>query len=138
MITTGDIRNIIREACIELGQRIGISEKDITLEWNIPNGKVTKERIVVIEPNSESLGIYWNDYFVRVNICVPDKYKGVATLQRLDELQRIAKARFEDWTYGTHDGTTYLYRAESVTKEEDATLECHYVYARILFRVKNV
>ena len=132
MITTGDARNILFDACKEFGI------EDMSISWNIPNGKIKTERIVVIEPNSESLGMYWDDCFVRVNICVPDIDKGVANNIRLDELQRITKARFKNWTYGTHDGTAYHYRAQSVTKEEDAALECHYVYVRINFRVKNV
>lgn len=140
MITTGDARNILYKAFLKFGVEFckEFSEKDIDITWNIPNGKVTKERIVVIEPKDESRGTYWDNCFVRVNICVPDPDKGEAALRRLDELQRLVKVRFEDWTLGTHDGTTYHYRAESVTKEEDATLECHYVYARINFEIKNV
>ena len=58
--------------------------------------------------------------------------------KRLDELERAAKARFKEWTYGTYDGSAYRYRYENIGREEDVNLGCHYIYIRVLFRVLNI
>lgn len=105
--------------------------------WAIPVGKVNRERIVVITPPEQTPDTYWENCFVAVNLCVPD-IKGEANLRRLDELERAAKARFKEWTYGTYDGSAYRYRYENIGREEDVNLGCHYIYIRVLFRVLNI
>ena len=131
MITTGDARNILFSACK------GVGIKDMHTSWAIPEGKVDRERIVVITPPEQTPDTYWENCFVAVNLCVPD-IKGEANLKRLDELERAAKARFKEWTYGTYDGSAYRYRYENIGREEDVNLGCHYIDIRVLFRVLNI
>ena len=107
MITTGDARNILFSACK------GVGIKDMHTSWAIPEGKVNRERIVVITPPEQTSDTYW-------------------------ELERAAKARFKEWTYGTYDGSAYRYRYENIGREEDVNLGCHYIYIRVLFRVLNI
>lgn len=83
MITTGDARNILFSACK------GVGIKDMHTSWAIPEGKVNRERIVVITPPEQTSDTYWENCFVAVNLCVPD-IKGEANLKRLDELERAA------------------------------------------------
>ena len=48
MITTGDARNILFSACK------GVGIKDMHTSWAIPEGKVNRERIVVITPPEQT------------------------------------------------------------------------------------
>lgn len=50
MITTGDARNILFSACK------GVGIKDMHTSWAIPEGKVDRERIVVITPPEQTPG----------------------------------------------------------------------------------
>ena len=131
MITTGDARNILVRDCSDFGI------KGIFTSWAAPEGRIKSERIVVVTPSEQSPGTYWENCYVSVNLCVPD-VKGDANLQRLDDLERAAKAKFKEWTYGTRDGSAYRYRYENIGCEADKDLGCHYVYVRVLFRVLNV
>lgn len=130
MITTGDARNILFLACKEF--RI----EDIFTSWAVPTGKITQDRIVVVSPPVQSHNAYWEICFIPVNFCVPD-INGEANLKRIDEIERQVKARFKETTFGRYDGSAYTYQAESIAREEDAALECHYISARIIFRVLN-
>lgn len=131
MITTGDARNILFQDCSAFGI------KDIYTSWAIPRGAVARERIVVVSPPTQSQSTYWETCFIPVNFCVPD-IKDEANLKRLDEIERAVKGRFKETTFGWHDGSAYTYQAESIGREEDKDLKCHYIYARIIFRVLNV
>lgn len=131
MITTGDARNILFLACKEFGI------KDIVTSWAIPTGKIMRDRIVVVSPTAQEAGTYWETCYLPVNFCVPD-IGGEANLIRLDELERIAKTRFQETTYGTFNGSAYTYQAERIGREEDKALGCHYIYVSIYFKVLNI
>ena len=60
MITTGDARNILFSACK------GVGIKDMHTSWAIPEGKVNRERIVVITPPEQTSDTYWENCFVAV------------------------------------------------------------------------
>ena len=130
MITIGDAQDILLRDCASFGLKAFPS-------WKTPEGRIKAERIVVVPTSPQTPATYWEDCFIAVNLCVPD-IKGKANLQRLDDLERTAKARFKEWTYGTYDGSVYHYRYENISREEDADLGCHYVYDRVLFRVLNI
>lgn len=130
MITTADAQNILIQSCSLFGIKAFPS-------WATPEGRIKTERIVVVPTSPQTPATYWEDCFIAVNLCVPD-IKGKANLQRLDELERAAKARFKEWTYGTYDESAYRYRYENIGCEEDPNLGCHYVYIRVLFRVLNI
>ena len=128
MIVQGDIAKILVKDCMQFG--IDVYQKDST-----PNGKVTKERIVVI-PKKGSPDMYWEKCYVEVNICVPDVNKRANTL-RLDELERDVVGVLKS-SCGVYDGTRYRYKKESTSREEDIELGCHFVNVRLLFEILNV
>lgn len=128
MITQGDIAKILYTDCKVFG--LPVYQKD-----NVPKGKVTKERIVVI-PKSGSVQRFWEKCYVEVNFCVPD-IKGQANLIRMDELEREA-VRVLNRVSGTFDNTRYRYSKDSTSREEDTELGCHFVNVRLLFEILNV
>lgn len=127
MIVQGDIANIIYMDCQQFD--LPVYPKD-----NVPVGKVTNERIVVI-PKSGATETYWEKCFVEVNFCVPDK-NGEADLIRLTELERMAVAVLK-YKSGMYDDTRYRYKKESTSREKDIELECHFVNVRLLFEILN-
>lgn len=130
MITTNEVQNILIHDCADFGIQTFPT-------WNVPEGRIKDERIVVVTPSEQSPATYWESCYISVNLCVPD-VKGTANLKRLGELERIAKAKFKPWAYGIYDNTPYCYRYEGIGREEDKDLGCHYIYVRALFRVLNV
>ena len=130
MITTSDIVDILYGVCAPFGI-------DVFRKGYIPNGEVTRERIVIL-PKDQTTETYWKKCFVEVNICVPDVSDGVADLRRLQELERMAKTVFVG-AAGEHDGSYYAYSVDSLNGvNKDDSLKCHYVNVRILFEVLNV
>lgn len=128
MIVNSDISDIIYNDCSVFGiktYRFG----------NIPDGKVKSERIVVIA-KALTADEYWNDGFVNVNFCVPDK-QGTANTPRLQELERRVWKELGSRT-GVFDGTRYRYNVYSSGIEQDEGLECHYVNVILKFEVLNV
>lgn len=128
MITQGDIYKILYRDC-------EVFEFPRYSRDNVPDGKVTRERIVII-PKQGSPDTYWEKCYVEVNFCVPDK-KGKTDEIRLDELERLAVARLKKGI-GVWDGTRYRYSKESSGREADVELGCHYVNVRLLFEILNV
>ena len=130
MITTSDIVDILYEACAPF-------EMDVFRKGYIPNGEVTSERIVIL-PKEQTPQTYWKKCFVEINICVPDLANGVANIERLQEVERMAARTFKEGV-GAHDGSSYSFGIESMDgMSRDESLGCHYVNVRLLFEVLNV
>ena len=125
MIVTGNIATILYKRLKGLGI-------EVYKGGTFPTSKIDKERIVII-PKRQSEGKYWKRGFVEINFLVPD-VNGKASTKRLTELERIAN-QLE--SYGVFDSTPYRYKVESISQEEDTSLECHFVNCRILFEVLN-
>lgn len=129
MITTSDIVDILYGVCASF-------KMPIYRKGNIPEGEVSKERIVII-PKDQSSQTYWKKCFVEVNFCVPDYRDGVADLSRLQALERTAQ-RLLDGVAGEHDSDAYLFTIESLNGvNRDESMKCHYVNVRLLFQVLN-
>lgn len=130
MITTSDIVDILYGVCAPF--KIEVFRKGY-----IPDGAVTKERIVII-PKDQTAETYWKKCFVEVNICVPDIADGVADIARLQELERMAGGLFVG-AAGEHNDSYYAYSISSISGvNKDDNLKCHYINVRILFEVLNV
>lgn len=109
---------------------------DVYRKGYIPDGIVKAERIVIL-PKDQSSQTYWKKCFVEVNICVPDIAEGVANLERLQQLERIAQWYFDGVT-GEYDENHYLISIESLSGvNKDEEMKCHYVNVRLLFEVLN-
>lgn len=128
MIVSSDIANILYLDCKAFD--IAIVPDGETLV-----GEITAERIV-IHAKKQSPGTYWKKGFVEVNLCVPDLKNNSANSIRLGELER--QAQILDDVIGSYDGTSYYYGIDSIGREQDTNLKCHYVNVRILFKVLNV
>ena len=129
MITTSDIVDILYVACASF-------KMPIYRKGNIPDGEVSKERIVIV-PKDQSPQTYWRKCFVEVNLCVPDICEGVADLNRLQALERTAQ-RLLDGVAGEYDSDAYMFAIESLSGvNRDDSLKCHYVNVRLLFQVLN-
>lgn len=129
MITTSDIADIIYVAC-------GQFDIPVYRKGYIPDGVVDSERIVVI-PKEQTPQTYWKKCFVEVNICVPDLNNGVADLDRLQDLERMAQLLLDD-KVGQRDSTSFRYGIESLNGiNRDENMKCHYVNVRLLFEVLN-
>lgn len=126
MITTTDIANILYKDCMALGI-------EIQQDGNIPDGKITKER-VVIHVKEQTPERIWRKGFVEVNILVPD-VSGKAQLIRLNELERMAVKLLK--RSGNYDGTFYSYDIASISILNEKELDAHYVNARVLFKALN-
>lgn len=128
MVVTGDISNYfytqLASFAIPIYQR-----------GNIPEGEVTSERITIyaMELTSERI---WQKCYVNINFEVPD-LKDRADLVRLQALEQSAKTFFEDKSF-TMNSNMCSYTLDSLSIEEDKPLRCHYVNARILFKILNV
>lgn len=130
MITTADIVDILYGVCAPF-------EIDIFRKGYIPDGEVTKERIVIL-PKDQTTETYWRKSFVEINICVPDISDGVANIARLQELERLARRVFVG-AAGEYDDSAYAYSISSINGlNKDDSLKCHYVNVRLLFEVLNV
>ena len=129
MITPTDIANILYRDCKAFG--IGIVPDGETLR-----GEIREERIVIHSKRQQG-GKYWKKSFVEVNICVPDLSPNEANSVRLNELERQANRLLSD-TVGCYDGSNYEYEIDSIGKETDESLRCHYVNVKIMFKVLNV
>lgn len=131
MITPTDISNILYKDCENFGIDI------------IPDGKTIAEEsrlgkeCIVIHSKKQQVGKYWKKSYVEINICIPDLSPNEANSIRLNELERKANDIFSD-SVGRYDGSYYNYSIESIGKETDSNLKCHYVNVRILFNVLNV
>ena len=128
MIVTKDIEEILitdLSSVIDVGSIYGPDD--------IPAGKVTSERVVII-PKETRTEKYFNKCFVEVNWCVPDLGDYPNSL-RLQEVERVTKPFFDK--VGQFDGTTYRYGIESSGIKRDKDLECHYVNTRVLFEIIN-
>lgn len=128
MITQGDIYQILYLDCEVFGL-------DRYSDKNVPDGRVTSERIVII-PKRSSADTYWEKCYVEVNFCVPDK-RGKADEVRLCELERFAVECLKR-SVGVWDDTRYRYAKDSSGIEADVELGCHYVNVRLLFEILNV
>lgn len=134
MITTNDIADILCLDCKAFGiaeiYRLGYVKE-------VPKGGLRDERIVVI-PKKQSTNTRWLKDFVEVNLCVPDLGEGIADIDRLQELERMAKLILDHRT-GMFDGTRYHYKVFDLDgMVEDKDIKCHYVNVRLLFNVLNV
>lgn len=131
MITPADIANIIYAECADFGIERVADGRTIT-------APLTGERIT-IHSKAQTPEKYWLKNFVEVNFLVPDlaPLSSEANTPRLQEIQRLAAATFKSRT-GTYDDTVYHYETDSISKEEDKALCCHYVNIRLLFKVQNV
>lgn len=100
---------------------------------DIPEGKVTEERIV-IHCKTRSTETFFDKCFVEVNWCVPD-IDGAPNSSRLREVERIMLGGFD--TVGCYDDSYFRY---GISSEEvlSSELECHYVNVRLLFEILNV
>lgn len=130
MITTSDIVDILYGVCAPYGM-------DIYRKGNIPDGIVSKERVVIL-PKDQTPETYWRKSFVEINVCVPDLREGVANIFRLQELERFSQALFAS-AAGEFDSSHYVYSISSISGlNKDGSLKCHYVNIRLLFEVLNV
>lgn len=129
MIVSSDIANILYRDC----KAFGIKTYP---DGETPTGEVTEER-VVIHVKAQTPGTYWKKGFVEVNICVPDSSENSANSVRLGELEREAQTILDD-VVSSYDGTCYRYSINSIGREADTALKCHYVNCRLLFEVLNV
>ena len=130
MITTADIVDILYGVCAPF-------EIDVFRKGYIPDGEVTKERIVIL-PKDQTTEIYWRKSFVEINICVPDIGDGIADIARLQELERLARKVFAG-AAGEYDDSSFAYSISSINGiNKDDSLKCHYVNVRLLFEVLNV
>jgi hypothetical protein len=134
MIVTSDIGDILYRDCKSLLGTFGI--KELYQSPNTPIGEIITERIVIIPPKGNTPEKYWEKSFANINIVVPDK-KGKEDMTRLQNLQRVARAKFND-RCGEFDGTGYTYGIASNGIEEDTDLKCHYVNIKILFNALNI
>ena len=125
MIVSGDVATIL------LRDLKGFC-KEVYKKGAIPEGKVLTERIVIL-PKGLKEGTYWSKGFVEVNFCIP-YVNGMANTKRLTEVERLLKP-IE--SVSLFDNTRYRYSVESVSQEDDKSLECWYVNARVLFEVLN-
>lgn len=128
MIVTSDIANILYRDCKAFGIAI------------VPDGKTLDElkaERIVIHAKKQTPSKYWKKGFVEVNICVPDSRNNLASITRLGELERQAQSLLDD-IVGSYDGSAYYYGIESIGRERDEGLKCHFVNVRILFEVLNV
>ena len=127
MITIGDISRRIYDDCRFLGVPIFI-------RGAIPEGKLEKER-VIINPKTIEDGTNWYRGYVEVNYLVPDR-NGEENGIRLDEVERCLKPLF--YKQGVIDGTRYRYRRYSIGREQESSLECHFVNIRLLVEIQKV
>ena len=129
MITTSDIVDILYGVCAAFGM-------NIYRKGAIPDGTVKSERVVIL-PKEQNTQTYWKKCFVEVNICVPDIREGVASLERLQELERLAPKVLDGIT-GEFDSSHYLFSIDSLSGcNRDDSVKCHYVNVRLLFQVLN-
>lgn len=128
MITATDISDLMYALC---KKSFGI---DTYHSLNIPKGEVKKDRVTIIVKGNTS-GKIWKSRFVEVNISVPDKM-GTANLDVLQMYERKATEVFDDFT-GRFDGSVYQVTLDNTEIEEDKEFRCHYVNARVLFKVLN-
>lgn len=129
MIATTDIADILFQDCKDFGITIVPFGKTLT-------GELKEERIT-IHVKGQTPEKIWEKCFVEVNLCVPDLGVNIANAIRLNELERLAKAKFKSVT-GTFDDTRYLYEVDTIHIEADTALKCHFVNCRILFNALNV
>lgn len=127
MITTSDTADILYTAALELGMTV-------YPDGNVPRGKIAEER-VVIHAKQQTPSAKWLKNYIEVNILVPDMPSGDARLQRLGELERLARKTLKGC--GTHDGTIYRFEVESTQRLAAEEHECHYVNASVLFQAMN-
>lgn len=128
MITTTDISDIIYAICKES------FSIDVFHSINVPDGEVKTERVTISAKKLIS-GKIWKSCYVEVNISVPDRF-GKADIDVLQMYERKATEVF-DGRSGKYDGSVYNLSLESSEILEDSQLRCHYVNARVLFKVLN-
>lgn len=128
MIGTTDIANLLYKACTKKGI-------EVYQYGNIPRGEVTTPR-VTIHVKSGSDETWWRKGFAEVNFNIPDLEDGTADLITLGEYERDAwkLLKFTD----VFDDTTFQFKVSSTEVMQDTQFKCHYVNARVLYRVINV
>lgn len=130
MITTEEISNIL----VRDSKALRIPAYPA---YNVPQGALDSERIVIVPGTLEKDDIWWK-CFTYINICVPDKDKvGNADLIRIQELHRLARILYED-VIDKHDGDWYEYEWDSSSIENESGMHFHKVAVRVIFKVLNV
>lgn len=129
MITSTDSANILYTFCKNL---FGLP----TYQWgNVPTGKITEERVVVI-PKERTPEKIWKKNFVEVNLIVPDDKNGNANLIRLNELEEIAEKSLK--ATGRAKGLAYKFGVASLIPLEMREFQAHMINCKVLFEVINV
>lgn len=126
MIKNKDIETILIR---DLSKVVDVD--NIFVSDDIPEGAVTKERVVIIVKRLSVSDIFSKCY-VEVNWCVPD-IGNSANSARLGEVERFLCLD----GIGEYDDTTYRYGVES-TEVLKSDLKCHYLNTRLLFEILNV
>ena len=127
MITTTDIANLIYRTCKEFGI-------EVYQFGNIPRGEVTEPRIT-IHVKSGVGETWWRKGFAEVNFSVPD-IEDSAGLIALNEYERLAWSVL-DFT-DEYDGSLFHFEVYSTEIIQDTQFKCHYVNARVQYKVLNV
>lgn len=83
MITTNDAQDILIRDCTDFGIKTFPT-------WDVPEGRIKNERIVVVTPSEQSPATYWESCYISVNLCVPN-IQGNANRERLKSLNGLQK-----------------------------------------------
>ncbi|MGI6814605.1 hypothetical protein ACFX5L_09055 [Bacteroides sp. KG123] len=130
VITPADIANIIYAECHTFGIK------------RYPDGKTHKGEVsnefIVIHSKRQLEGDKWDSSIVEVNFFLPNLPSGDANTIRIEEIERQAKSFFVKYRTGLFDGIRYRYYRESMGREYDEELRCHYVNVRLIFETINV
>lgn len=127
MIKTTDIANLLYKACKQ-------TDLEVYQFGNIPRSEVTAPRIT-IHVKSQSSETWWKKGFAEVNFSVPD-IEDSADLITLNEYERMAEKVLE--FTDEYDGSLYKFEVDSTEILQDTQFKCHYVNARVLYKVLNV
>lgn len=126
MITQSDIKQILFQDFSALGMEIYTKE-------NVPSGKITDERVVIVVGKTIPNTI-WESTDVNINIAIPDlDERGLANEIRIGEIQ--GELRRYDTVCGVHDETSYLY--EKKYEEVKMGDFCHYIDFCVNFQTLN-
>lgn len=130
VITPADIANIIYAECHTFGTK------------RYPDGKTHKGEVdnefIIIHSKRQLEGDKWDSSIVEVNFFLPNLPSGDANTIRIEEIERRAKSFFVKYRTGVFDGIRYRYYRESIGREYDEELRCHYVNVRLVFETINV
>lgn len=131
MIVTSDIYDILYPKVKEFFRG------DVFYDWKKIGTKLKRESAVIVVSTPLEPGVYWEEAFCYVNICVPD-YKGNENAYRLKEVERLLNEYLGKGFAGVYDHSGYNVRKAGIGIERDEALDCSFVSLRLLFQNLNV